>query len=269
MKHISDFNSYQVNEGWKENILVGLLSLFGAHAMGQKSNILHRKTKSEGSMQSLIKQGWSLDSTAVDTLYSQILKSKPDTEIVATRLTLDKDQYFQSGKFILSDDMKTSIDSTLMEILNNNGIIIKIEIESSTDKQGLSANLQSELKKLGYTPDNKGLSDARCNSVSNFLEQLGVSDSLILKNKLFEKGEGEIEQSARYVTVDFYYMIVDESVKPAEYDVKSKVKKTYYLSKDQKPSGKPIKLNKRGTKTKKLGPIKNHLKRPAVKCAKW
>jgi hypothetical protein len=220
-------------------------------------------------MQSLIKQGWSLDSTAVDTLYSQILKSKPDTEIVATRLTLDKDQYFQSGKFILSDDMKTSIDSTLMEILSNNGIIIKIEIESSTDKQGLSQNLQNDLKKLGYTPDNKGLSDARCNSVSDFLEQLGVSDSLILKNKLFEKGEGEIEQSARYVTVDFYYMIVSESVKPAEYDVTSKVKKTYYLSKEQKPTGKTIKLSRRGTKTKKLGPIKNHLKRPAVKCAEW
>ena len=57
MKHISDFNSYQVNEGWKENILVGLLSLFGAHAMGQKTNISQTKTKSEKSMQSLIKQG--------------------------------------------------------------------------------------------------------------------------------------------------------------------------------------------------------------------
>jgi len=269
MKHISDFNSYQVNEGWKENVLVGLLSFFGTQVMGQKNNISHTKTKSEKSMQSLIKQGWSLDSTAVDTLYSQVLKSKPDTEIVATRLTLDKDQYFQSGKFILSDDMKTSIDSTLMGILNNNGIIIKIEIESSTDKQGLSQNLQNDLKKLGYTPDNKGLSDARCNSVSEFLEQLGVSDSLILKNKLFEKGEGEIEQSSRYVTVDFYYMVVSEEVKPAEYDVTSKVKKTYYLSKEQKPSGRPIKIGGRGTKTKKLGPIKNHLKRPAVKCPTW
>ena len=266
MKHIRNFNSYQVNEGWKENILAGLLSLLGSHVMGQKTHISHTKTKSEKAMQSLIKNGWSLDSTAVDTLYLEVLKSKPDTEIIATRLTLDKDQYFQSGKFNLSEEMRSDIDSTLMSILDNNGIIIKIEIESSTDKQGLSTNLQSELKKLGYTPDNKGLSKARCESVSDFLEQLGVNDSLIMVNTLYEKGDAEIEQSARYVHVDFYYMIVSEEVKPAEYDVKSKVKKTYYLSKEQKPTGKPIRIKGGKTNTKKLGPIKNNIKRPAVKC---
>ena len=129
MKHIRNFNSYQVNEGWKENILAGLLSLLGSHVMGQKTHISHTKTKSEKAMQSLIKNGWSLDSTAVDTLYLEVLKSKPDTEIIATRLTLDKDQYFQSGKFNLSEEMRSDIDSTLMSILDNNGIIIKIEIE--------------------------------------------------------------------------------------------------------------------------------------------
>jgi outer membrane protein OmpA-like peptidoglycan-associated protein len=269
MKYLSSFNSYEVNEGWTENVLVGLLSLLGSQVMGQKSNISHTKTKSDASMKSLIKSGWSLDSTAVDTLYYQVLKSKPDTNIVSTRLTLDKDQFFSSGKYELTPEMKSSIESTLTGILNENGIIFKIEVESSTDKQGLSQNLQKELSGLGYSPDNKGLSKARCESVSNFLELLGVEDSLIISSQLFEKGESEVEQSARYVNVDFYYMMVSEEVLPAEFDSKYKVKKTYYLSKEQKPTGKVIKLKGGRTKTKKLGPIKNHIKRPAVKCAEW
>lgn len=269
MKYIKNFDSYEINEGWKENVIVGLLSLFGSQVMGQKSYVSHTKTKSEKSMQALVKSGWSLDSTAVDTIYNQVLKTKPDTNIVATRLTLDRDQFFASGKYELTDEMRNSIDSTLMQILNENGMIVKIEIESSTDKQGLSQNLQNELKKLGYTPDNRGLSKARCESVSDFLEQLGVNDSLITFSQLFEKGESEIEQSSRYVTVDFYYMILSEEVLPAEYEQDYKVKKTYYLSKEQKPTGRPIKISHGRTKTKKLGPIKNHSKRPAVKCMDW
>lgn len=266
MKYLERFESYEVNEGWKENVLVGLLSLFGSYAIGQKPYISKTKTKSENTMKSLIKSGWSLDSTAVDTLYNQVLKSKPDTNIVSTRLTLDRDQFFPSGKYELTPEMKSSIESTLMEILNQNGIILKIEIESSTDKQGLSQNLQNELKGLGYSPDNKGLSKARCESVSDFLEQLGVSESLVSSTQLFEKGEGEIEQGSRYVTVDFYYMVISEEVLPAEYQTDYKVKKTYYLSKEQKPTGKPVKITHGRTKTKKLGPIKNHTKRPAIKC---
>ena len=268
MKHLSNFKSYEVNEGWKENVLVGLLSLFSSTVMGQKTEpkYSHTKTKSETTMKTLLKSGWSLDSTAIDTLYREILVSKPDTNIVSTRLTLDKEQFFPSGKFELTPEMKSSIESTLIEILNQNGIIFKIDLESSTDKQGLSQNLQKELKNLGYSPDNQGLSKARSESVSNFLELLGVEDSLINTKQFYEKGVGEIEESARYVTVDFYYMIVSEVVLPAEYKQEPKIKKTYYLSKEQKPTGKPIKIRDGRTKTVKLGPIKNHSKRPAVKC---
>lgn len=272
MKHLKNYESYQVNEGWKENILVGLLSLFGTYAMGQKKSpdIIHGKAKTESSMKSMLKQGWSLDSVDVDTLYSKIIKSDPETEIIATRLMLDKDQYFPSGKFVLTQEMKSSIDSALVEILSNNGVLLKIEIESSTDKQGLSQGLQNELKGLGYSPDNKGLSKARCESVSKFVQELGVEDSLISVNQLFEKGEMEVEQSARYVAVDFYYVIVPDEVKPSDDSDDFNVKKTYYLSKEKSP-GKGIKLSHKGsrTKTKKFKPNKNKINIKSVKCPSW
>lgn len=273
MKHLKKYESYQVNEGWKENILVGILSLFGTYAMGQKKSpdIIHGKAKTESSMKSMLKQGWSLDSVAVDTLYSKIIKSDPETEIIATRLMLDKDQYFPSGKFDLTQEMKSSIDSALVEILSNNGILLKVEIESSTDKQGLSQGLQNELKRLGYSPDNKGLSKARCESVSKSIHQLGVDDSLITVNQLFEKGKMEIEQSARYVAVDFYYVIVPDEVKSSEDSDEFKVKKTYYLSKEKSP-GSGINLSHKNSsriKTKKIGSVKNKVNIKSIKCPSW
>jgi outer membrane protein OmpA-like peptidoglycan-associated protein len=273
MKYISDFNSYkaqEINEGLKENILAGLLSLLGHYVSGQdvQKKIAHTKTYSETAAKSLIKQGWSLDSTSVDTLYSTLQQSKPDTQIVATRLTLDKDQFFESGKYTLTDGMKQSIDSTLEEIINSEGIIIKIEVESSTDKQGLSSRLQDELSARGFAPNNQGLSDARSGSVSDYLEQVGINDTIIQTTKLSEQGEGEVSQSARYVHVDFYYLIESEAVTPSEVDTDPKIKKTYYLSKERAP-GKPIKVGGPGKKTVTLGPIKNKLKISDVRCAKW
>jgi outer membrane protein OmpA-like peptidoglycan-associated protein len=273
MKHIYNFESYHINEGWKENVLVGILSLFGSYAMGQKSdNIQTKKAFNKSSMESLLKQGWSLDSTSIDTIYLNMVKKAPDSDLVAIRLMLDKDQYFQSGKFTLNETMKSSIDSTLEEIVSDGGILMKVEIESSTDKQGLSQNLQNELKKLGYTPDNKGLSKARSESVSDYLEESGVNDSIIIQNQLWEMGSQEIEQGARYVAVDFYYVIVPEEVQPSISD-DYKLKRTYYLSREKEPT-KIIKLKKpkkhrfaRWFK-KILGKIKNHDIK-TVRCAKW
>lgn len=272
MKYVSDFNSYHssVNEGLKENILAGLLSLFGSYAAGQNSikQMAYAKTQSETALKSLIKQGWSLDSTAVNKLYSQLQATKPDTQIVATRLTLDKDQFFESGKYTLSEEMKLSIDSTLSEIIESQGVLLKVEIESSTDKQGLSSRLADDLKSRGFSPNNQGLSDARSKSVSDFLSDSGVDDSLINRNKLYEQGSEEVTQSARYIHVDFYYLIQSEVVTPSEVDKDEKIKKTYYLSKERAP-GKPIKVGGRQKKTVKLGPIKNNLKISDVRCMKW
>jgi flagellar motor protein MotB len=269
MKHLQKFENYKVDESWKENVLVGLMSLFGSYAMGQKSDrvqVMHQKVKSEGAMKALLKQGWSLDSTQVDTLWSEIVKSKPDAEVKVTRLTLDKDQFFASGIYILTDEMKQSLDSVLNQIMEDGGVLAKVEIESSTDKQGLSIKLQNDLKSKGFEPNNKGLSKARSISVSDYLLELGINSTLLNINEKSEQGELEIEQSARYVTVDFYYAVTGVEELPAEVIKKPRIKTTYYLSKVNK-IGKSIKLNRGGhTKTKKLGPIKNNIKIPVTKC---
>ena len=125
MKYLNNFDNFdKINEeeGWKENILVGLLSLLGVSGMGQNKSdgdkrIYH--TKTEQSMKNMVRQGWSLDSTQVDTLWREVQAKKPNTLTMVTTLRLDKDQYFASGKFVLSNDVKDSIQSTLSDISNS------------------------------------------------------------------------------------------------------------------------------------------------------
>jgi hypothetical protein len=223
------FNVNLINEGWKENILVGLLSLFGVATMGQNiPKKVYTKTPYEETMKSLIRNGWTLDSTQVDTLFAKIKAEKPETLIQVTRLKLDKDHYFESGRFELTESVKDSIRSEMESI---DGVMTNIMITSSTDKQGLSVNLQNQLKGLGFSPDNKGLSEARSSSIFDYLTELGVNDSLVESQEKFEQGVGTVDQSARYVSVDIYYVKV---VPPTETEDEfiPTYKKTYHLSKD-------------------------------------
>lgn len=267
MKYLNKFNNFdKINEeeGWKENILVGLLSLLGVSGMGQNKSdggdkrIYH--TKTEQSMKNMVRQGWTLDSTQVDTLWKEVQIKKPDTLTMVTTLRLDKDQYFASGKFVLSNDVMTSIQTTLSDIASSNGIITDISVESSTDKQGLTTNLQKQLKSMGYTGDNKGLSKARNEAVTNYLSELGVNGSLITSDQKWEMGSGEIEQSARYVTVNIGYMVIDQQITPSKGEDVPVIKKTYWLSKEKGDvKTPPFRKWKWGSsKTHKNGPIKNH-----------
>lgn len=266
MKYLNNFNNFdKINEeeGWKENILVGLLSLIGVSGMGQNKTGDDRRvyhTKTEQSMKNMIRQGWTLDSTQVDTLWKEVQVKKPDTLTMVTTLRLDKDQYFASGKFELSQNVKDSIQSTLSDISNSAGIITDISVKSSTDKQGLSTNLQKQLKSMGYTGDNKGLSKARNEAVTNYLSELGVNDSLIASDQKWEMGTDKIDQGARYVTINISYLVIDQEVTPSETEDVPLVKKTYWLSKEKGDvKTPPFRKWKWGTsKTRKNGPIKNH-----------
>lgn len=262
MKHLRKFESFSINEeeGWKENILVGLMSLIGVAGMGQTTHkggdeparrTVH--TQSELSMKNMLKRGWTLDSVQVDTLWKQVQVSKPDTIVMVTRLSLDKDQYFASGKFELSGEVKDSIQSTLADVTNEGGIITDIRVESSTDKQGLSVNLQKELKSMGYSGDNKGLSKARNEAVTKYLVELGVNDSLIRSEQKYEMGSETIQQSARYVNVDIAYMVVSSEVTPSKSVDQPQIKKTYFLSKEKEKTHGHYKFKK---KRFKLGKIK-------------
>lgn len=267
------FNEYEkINEeeGWKTNVLIGLLSVLGVQAMGHKLPDTNQKmtthTHVQNTAKSFIKQGWHLDSTEIDTVWNKVKVEKPETEVFVTRLQLDKNQYFESGKFTLSQMVKDSLTNTMNEISNNQGIITKIEITSSTDKQGLSVNLQQLLKNLGYTADNQGLSKARAAGIESFLKNMGVNDSLINIQTMFEQGSGTIDQAARFVTVDIYYLITTVVEHPGEKPT-YKINKTYNLSKDVSTKHQHIRGSYK--ETKKLGPVKNFRSIKHLKCSRF
>ena len=272
MKYLNKFNNFdKINEeeSWKE-ILLGLLSLVGVSGMSQNrpSDGDRRvyRAKTEQSMKNMVRQGWTLDSVQVDTLWKEVLIKKPDTLVMVTKLSFDKDQYFESGKFVLSQDVKDSISSTLNDISGEGGVITDIRVESSTDKQGLSINLQKQLKDMGYSGDNKGLSKARSEAVTNYMtSEMGINDTLIESTQKYEMGDETIDQSARYVNVDIAYLVINQEVTPGKTVDTPQLKKTYFLSTTNKVTNPPHKF-KRGhnKKTVKMGPIKHHKNRKSV-----
>jgi hypothetical protein len=267
MKHLQTFNSYEpINEGWKENLLAGLLALVGTYAQGQKEpERIVRKVKTEKQVQNLIEMGYTLDSTQVDTVWKELITNAPESEVVSIRYTLDKGQYFESGKFELTEDMKSGIDSVLSEILEDGGILTNIDIESSTDKQPLSSSLKAKLKSLGYREDNSGLSEARCGSIKNYLVQKRVDTTLISTETKSELGETEVDPSSRYVDVDFYY-VIPVAVLPFEAEKEvQRFKTTYYLSKQKEPVD-VVKIKHKGVKVKKMGTVRKTGSTPPLKC---
>jgi len=143
-------------------------------------------------------------------------------------MKIDKNEYFESGKFTLSPEIKEAIQN---ELNNINGVVTDIIVTSSTDKQGLTPNLQSQLKKIGFTPDNQGLSKARNQAIVSYLtSELGVNNTLITSQEKFEQG-GTVDQSARFVSVDIYYLQTTYSQPEPKTTNVPVINKTYQLSK--------------------------------------
>jgi len=277
ISNFNQFNKINEEEGWKENILVGLLSVLGVSAFGQKGEDVGSRrtfhTKQESSIPSLIKRGWSLDSVKVDTLFNEVKEKAPQDEMLVTRIKLDKDQYFPSGKFELSQEVKDSIYNSLADIANNNGVITDIIIVSSTDRQKPSHKLETLLGSKGYSPDNQGLSKARSEAISGYLEEVGINSSLIQSEQKYEQGEAEIEQSARYVSVDIYYMKSTKITYP-EIQPNKSVSKTFFLSKEKgnTDTGGHHKFKGGFKFNLKLGPVKHHRrtgKNSTYLCPTW
>lgn len=263
MRHIKKYT--QFNEGFKENILVGLLSLFGVATSAQSKFSQHRDkegtthqeytTTSQNQVDKYLKSGWSLTSQQVDTVWNKLKDSKANAEVEVVRLNINKNELFKSGSFQINDDIKQDIDSVLNYIVDSNGLLSKIEIESSTDKQQLTASLQKTLKSMGLEANNIGLSKARSSSVEQYLQSKSVNDTLININNLVEQGSGEVEDAARYVTIDFYYIIPSEP--PASGTPNYNVKTTYHLNRDLKSPEGTYKFKGANHETKKMGPLKH------------
>jgi len=259
LKSYKDFvdNSINEEEGWKDKALAATLAAGTLMGSGKASNIdsfkdydknkieviskdkekdktetRYKETTSKEVAERLQNQKWTLDSVVVDTIWKELDNVSPPVDTIISEIRFDDRQYFESGKYDLNEMIIDSLDNAIEEILEDNGVIMGIMVESSTDKQGLSVRLQKELQSKGYEGNNKGLSKARSESITNYLESIGVDTSIIETNQIYEAGEGEIDQSARYVTVKFLY-IKEESIEaPAVIENLPEIKEKYYLSKE-------------------------------------
>jgi len=232
---------------------------FGKGDKDKEKEKITKTTKSKSEMQKMTKyQGWTLDSTHVDTVWKKITVHKPDTMVYVFDAKLDGAQFFQSGKYDLNNEMIEAINSIFDSLYSEGAFITDVLVESSTDKQGLSKNLQNDLKSKGYSPDNMGLSKARCQSISDYLvNSIGINDTLITTNQLHEMGTGEIDQSARYVNIKVIYIKKDVIVTtPVIIEEVPQLKTTYYLSKEKVETKGGYKFKGRSPKTKPHGPIK-------------
>ena len=273
IKESYNFNNEEdLNENWKKNILMGLIGLLSFNSMATAGNgngnvkstydpetkIHHSEVvlTNPKSVDAYIKNGWKLESMEVDTIYTTVQKQAPEAEVEVVRINVDKANAFDSGKFTISQDMQDSLKSVLQYSLDSNFVLLKVDISSSTDKQGLSANLQATLKSMNLTPDNKGLSVARSNAVKVVLDGFGISDSLVDVVNLAEQGEKEIDQSSRYVYVDFFFAKPQAPSQEDEIETKQTIKKVWTLSKDNKADG-TYKFKKSNSKIVKLGKIKS------------
>lgn len=287
MKYIvkyQDFESVNEELNWWQKLLLGggvIGSMFSPKDLsgqtkddGKRVVVSHTKTSSDKSVDKLLKKGWTLDKTDIDTLWKKVQIAKPDTEIVTSTLQFDDSQFFPSGKFTLNQEMIDGINQELQRIETEGGVVTDVMIESSTDKQGLSKNLQSTLSNMKYEPSNKGLSQARCDAIKKHLISLQVSPTIIQENPLYEKGTETIDQSARYVFVRFAYIVVDQNITPGEFVYQPQLKKTHYLSKETEYKKSKIKKTKKNLfkwgskKIKRHGPLKNRkLNLKGVECS--
>jgi outer membrane protein OmpA-like peptidoglycan-associated protein len=268
IKESYDFNANDVNESWKKNILLGLIGLLSFNSMASGANgnvkstydpetrVHHSEVVLDNpkSVDAYIKNGWSLQATDVDTLYQEIKVKAPETEVQSVSIKINKDNGFESGKFTITPETQDSLKSVMQYSLDNQLVLLKIDIKSSTDKQGLSDNLKSILTSMKLSPDNQGLSAARSGAVKQVLDRFGIDQSIINIINLKEQGDKEIDQNARYVQVDFIF--AQKIVSKTSPEPQATTHTTYTLTKDNKASG-TYKFSKDHSKITKLGKIEN------------
>lgn len=251
IKNYKDFIDNSVNEeeeGWKD-LAVGAAmaasTLIPSQLSAQNRGIdiklpgktttqtYHKKVTDQEMSDKLQNRGYSLDSTTVDTIWRTVTEKAPNSPVDTIEVRFSDNQYFASGVYSISPEMADSINQTVDYIISSDNDILGVSIESSTDKQGLSTNLQKELKSKGYEPNNKGLAQARCESISEYLvKEKGISESLIDTLNQVEMGAGVQDPTARYVTVKIVYM--KKEITRAADIIKQvpELKTTYYLSKE-------------------------------------
>jgi len=237
MKHLHSFENYnneeKVEEGFKEWLLGSLMLLGSAAGYSQTmpktghqdidrkhymSTIKKDYTEQDSLKMSsdekrLLKQGWTKLATDIDTLWNETIVKVPDTTVYTLSLKFDNQVSFGSGKFDLTPQLKSELDSAFQQLLDQSGILTNVEIVSSTDKTPIGPKLQATLKSMSLSPDNNGLSKARSNSIKDYLvsgvsvdgEESPINDTLITEKNLSEQGSID-DPGARYVYVNISFL---------------------------------------------------------------
>lgn len=293
---LEQIESDHLDEGLKDAVLAGLLALFaGAPLSAQdiKNVVTHTpdstittktvnfqlndkmsKEKADAIVKRMLSHGFKIQSEQMDTLWKEVKKTNPDTNVKILSIKFDRDStFFESGKFILSDAAKADVEKAFETVLKLDGVVSHVKITSSTDKQRVSANLQSVLKGMGYAPNNTGLSEVRSDELKKYVEnEIGLDSSLISVENLVEKGTGTIDASARFVRIDITYMCC--RISPVEREADSPAKTIDYtvvLRKAVATPDQPSIGNFEEGKSKVFdkGKISNHSTPSSVKCTEW
>lgn len=212
-----------------------------------------------------LKKGWAISEVitkqAKETIERDSTLEKETFTVDTIDINWSNDELFEAGDFSPKDDFKSSITS-VFEQLNDAGIsIIKIKIESSTDKQRVKTDGTSakNLKDGGYDVSNKGLSEARNNSVKDVINSvLEENDSEIPAIEqviLHDQGKGEEnspneqDPSARYVKITIIAVEIQMD-EPSMETIKVKEEKDVLIYSFKVAKGTDVDINIPGKKVR-------------------
>ena len=267
---VNDLEEYGMNDAAKtiednaEELLVTLDNFKSKDIKSKKKGLSTYTTKDINEVVEKLRSGWAISEITLDTV-KQTIESNPtlqneEIEVDSLELNFEPNQLFEVGSFELTEQFINDFTDSINTINQIGGTVLKIKIESSTDKQRVSDELSNTLEDLGFSGDNKGLSSARNNAVKDVVKNLFEENGevpLIEQDIKFEQGKGEIgavtpqDPQARYVKVIVYFTqfedLEDVPVVDEQPDLETLVViKTITLKKpyEKKDSQKKVKFKK-------------------------
>lgn len=261
-------NEEVLNEGWKENIVAGLMMLGGVMGtQAQRANTPPISIKADTDktitipnpfgddyirdrtqatqdierVKQLLDRGWELDSVVLDTIWTTIQRIpeiKPDTFYIKSGYIDNSMDYFDAGLFNLSNDYMQLLSDTLEAYKGQ--AFLNIWITASTDKQGLRPETSQRLINAGYEGTNAGLAQARAEAIKNYLlNDLNVNADSIHLDLRPEQGTGTDDEFTsgefRFIDVEFNFVVIPDiepmgkTTPDQEYDIE----KTYHMSRQE------------------------------------
>jgi outer membrane protein OmpA-like peptidoglycan-associated protein len=190
---------------------------------GAKMDVV--KTGSERIAKEKLKQGYALSDIKIS---SDTILKRGDAVYMGDTITLDfnSDAAFKTANFELTDGYKQDLLNTINDITDNNGKIIKVTIESSTDTEPI---------KMG----NQKLAELRSNSVLEVLNTMGLENINVVNlpdqgpNVYTRTMSSQEREEARKETAEYRYVRITieyevEVVTPTEQTVKEVINKYKY-----------------------------------------